>query len=1090
VSDSATPHSGFLFGAFVFPESTLCRARITSCISSLSHLSLSLFFLTVPLAHAATPKVPQAIVEPRPITIPVIDGTDVRFSSLTASNGISQISANRIVQDNQGFMWFGSFNGLIRYDGRNLKEFSHDPKNPKSLSGISIHALFKDRDGALWVGCDQFLDRFNATTETFTRHPIPFVTHISQDTAGMLWLATPNGLFRLDPATGGIRRYQHDPNDLFSLSNDYVKASGEDREGEFWVVDGEGLDEFDRKTEKVTFHIPFEEGSARISFYEDKFGVFWIFRLTGSGLAEFDRKTNRIVQYSFGQQGSTASPPVGVTGMLEDPNGTLWLATQGAGLLRFDRDRRTFIRYRNNPNAPFSLPNNNVDDLFLDHEGLMWAGLGRNGATHFATKPASFKTIPHLSGHTEDPLVGAIYEDRNGILWAGTTPELKRIDRKSDGYTSYRLGGPGANSGVIAISEDRSGDIWVGTYNLGIFRFDQRQPRFRRYRHDPADPQSLSDDNVNRFLVDRHGTLWAAATHGLNRFDTTTEHFQTYRPDPLGNPFLTEVVEDSEGALWLGTILRGLYRFDPVTGQFTAHHEHDVDRTGTLSDNQVNSIYFDHAGAMWVGTQNGLNKFNPKTGTFSVYTKREGLPGNSVGRVMEDTHGELWMGTNNGLARLNPQSGTFTSYSTSDGLPGADFTVFGAGCKGANGEMFFGGLSGATSFFPDKVRDDLHSPPVVLTDVRLFGNPVEIGSRSPLQESISYAKRLVFSYKQNVFSLSFAALSFSNPDAIRYRYKLDRVNRDWNLVGSDGTQLTYTALPTGTYTFHVQAATRAGRWSVPEVSLRIDILPPFWATWWFRTVCIILILLSLWYAHRLRLLQIARQFDMRLEERVSERTRLARDLHDTLLQSFQGLMLRLQAVNELLPEGRAKEQLERTLQRADQAIAEGRSAVYDLRSSATATNDFAEAVKTLGDELATEESPAFHLVVEGRPRDLRPIIRDELYRITREALRNAFTHARASHVETEITYGERILRVRIRDDGVGIPIGILEQGRRGHYGLPGMRERAQQIGGTLDLWSGLNAGTEIELGVAAPIAYSASTGYPLFRRPIRKQCDL
>ena len=1073
MSDSATLRSRCPLGTSAFPESTFCRALVTSCISSLALLSPSLFFFIVPLGHAAT-KVPQAIVEPKPITIPVIDGTDVRFSSLAASNGISPTSANLIVQDDQGFMWFGSFDGLLRYDGRNFREFAHDPKNPRSLSGISVHALFKDRDGALWVGCDQFLNRFNPTTETFTRHPIPFVTHISQDRAGMLWLATPNGLFRLDPATGGIRRYQHDRNNLFSLSSDHVKASGEDREGEFWVVDGEGLDEFDRKTEKVTFHIPFEEGSARISFYEDKFGVFWIFRLTGNGLAAFDRKTNRIVQYSFGQLGPTAAPPIGVTGMLEDPNGTLWLATQGAGVLKFDRDHRTFIRYRNNPNDSSSLPNNNVDDLFLDHEGLMWVGLGRNGATHFATKPASFKTIPYLSGHAEDPLVGAIYEDRNGILWAGTTPELKRIDRKTGGYTSYRLGGLGANSGVIAISEDRSGDIWIGTYNLGIFRFDQRQRRFRRYRHDPADPQSLSDNNVTRFLVDRYGTLWAAATAGLNRFDATTEHFRTYRPDPQGNPFFTEVVQDREGALWLGTILRGLYRFDPVTGQFTAHYEHDVDRTGTLSDNQVNSIYFDHAGTMWVGTQNGLNQLDPKTGTFAVYTRREGLPGNSVGHVMEDSHGDLWMGTGNGVARLNPKTGTFRSYSTSDGLPGPNFTVWGAGHKCANGEMFFGGLSGATSFFPDEVQDDLHTPPVVLTDVRLFGSPVEIGSHSPLQQSISYAKHLVFSYKQNVIALSFAALSYSNPDAIHYRYKLDGLDHDWNEVGSDRTPLTYTALPTGTYTFHVQAATRAGRWSEPEASLRLDILPPFWATWWFRTGCLISILMSLWYAHRLRLRQIARQFDMRLEERVSERTRMARELHDTLLQSFHGLMLHFQVVNKLLPEGKAKAQLEKTMERADRAIAEGRSAVYDLRSPATATNDLSEAVNAVGNELSSDNDGVFGLTVEGPPRELHPIIRDEIYRISREALSNAFKHANAGHIEAEISYGPQVLRLRIRDDGEGIPAEVLEQGRPGHFGLPGMRERARQIGAELTIWSRAGTGTEIELSLAGSKAYGTS----------------
>jgi signal transduction histidine kinase len=221
--------------------------------------------------------------------------------------------------------------------------------------------------------------------------------------------------------------------------------------------------------------------------------------------------------------------------------------------------------------------------------------------------------------------------------------------------------------------------------------------------------------------------------------------------------------------------------------------------------------------------------------------------------------------------------------------------------------------------------------------------------------------------------------------------------------------------------------------------------------------------------------------NVRFEERLAERNRIARELHDTLLQSFQGLMLRLQVVDDLLPPGKAKEQLEQSLERADQAIVEGRSAVYALRSPVTSTNDLAQVVKALGDELAAQGSTAFHLVVEGSARDLHPIIRDELFRIASEALRNAHKHAAARHIETEITYGERTFRLRIRDDGKGIPFEVLEAGRPGHYGLSGMRERAQQIGAKLEIWSGAKAGTEIELSIAGSIAYRSSTGRPLFR---------
>jgi signal transduction histidine kinase len=364
-------------------------------------------------------------------------------------------------------------------------------------------------------------------------------------------------------------------------------------------------------------------------------------------------------------------------------------------------------------------------------------------------------------------------------------------------------------------------------------------------------------------------------------------------------------------------------------------------------------------------------------------------------------------------------------------------------------------------------------PQPVLTDFRLFGSSVIPGGRSPLKVAINRASAIQLSDSENVFSIEFSALAYLNPETNRYRYKLDGIDKDWREVGSDERLATYTTLPAGNYTFRLEAATSRGPWS-PDVTLAIKILPPFWQTYWFLTCCVAALCGILALLYRLRIRKLATQFHIRLEERVRERTRIARELHDTLLQSFQGLMLRLQVVRELLPEGKAKDQLEQTLNRADQAIAEGRSAVYDLRSSTVTANDLAQAVRALGNELATQGSAAFRLLSEGSPRDMDPIIRDELYRITREALRNAFSHARAQSIEVEISYAERLFRIRIRDDGDGIAPEILEEGRTGHYGLAGMRERARQIGAKLSIWSGAGAGTEIELTILGSKAYGRS----------------
>jgi signal transduction histidine kinase len=320
--------------------------------------------------------------------------------------------------------------------------------------------------------------------------------------------------------------------------------------------------------------------------------------------------------------------------------------------------------------------------------------------------------------------------------------------------------------------------------------------------------------------------------------------------------------------------------------------------------------------------------------------------------------------------------------------------------------------------------------------------------------------------------LRFTALTLSSPETVRFRYRLEGFDDDWIDAGVRRVAY-YNNLKPGTYTFKVQGSPGAEQW-LESPPLLLEQLPFFYQTWWFRSLTWAAALSLALFLYRLRVHQIAREFNARLEERVSERTRLARDLHDTLLQSFHGLMLRFQVVSKMLPEGKAKEQLEKTLERADQAIAEGRNAVYDLRSSTTTTNDLAEALNAVANELSGEGTATFDLVLEGGPRDLHPIIRDELYRISREALLNAFKHARARQIEAEINYGERVFRLRIRDDGEGMPAEILQQGRPGHFGLPGMRERARQVGADLNIWSRAGTGTEIDLSLAGSIAYGTS----------------
>jgi signal transduction histidine kinase len=596
----------------------------------------------------------------------------------------------------------------------------------------------------------------------------------------------------------------------------------------------------------------------------------------------------------------------------------------------------------------------------------------------------------------------------------------------------------------------------------------------------------LSSDLVARLFIDRAGTLWATTFNGLNRFDPATSHFTVYKADKqsAGQIYL-DVKQDRQGALWLGTHYSGLQRFDPTTEQFTVY-KHNANDPTSLSNNRVNSVYFDHSGTMWAGTQDGLDKFDPKTGGFKTYYQEDGLSGNVVSCILEDERGKLWMSTNNGLSVFDPSKQTFKNYSVADGLPGADLTAWGACFKSSSGEMFFGGYSGGVAFHPEKVVDSPYVPPVVLTDFRLFNRPVTVGADSPLSKSIGYTSALSLSHDKNVFSLEFSALSYFNPATNRYRYKLEGLDRQWHEVGSNQRLVTYTTLPAAMYTFRVQCATSRGAWSEPGLELAVEILPPWWNTWWFRTVCVALILFLISSLYYYRLGQMARQYQLRLEERVSERTRIARDLHDTLLQSFQGVLMKFSAVTYLLPSRPAEAQktLETVVDQARQAITEGRDAVQGLRSSTVISNDLARAISTLGEELAADptgrNSANFSVQVEGKSRDLVPLIRDEVYQIAGEALRNAFRHAQAERIEVKIHYDNRWFRLQVWDNGKGIdPKVLAEGGRTGHYGMPGMQERAKLVGGKLSVWSELDSGTETELTIPASIAYAKS---PAVRR--------
>ena len=617
----------------------------------------------------------------RPVVLPVADASDIRFIRVSFGAFKKEPAYNRvhaITQDSKGFLWFATQDKLQRYDGYEIREYPNDPNGPSAV--YTEESMFIDRRGILWGGWERGLDRFDPATESFTRFTPegPFKARAistTEDREGVLWFSTNDGLIRMDPETGRTVRYGHNSSDPASLSGNHIRSSVELKDGTFWVASTSGVDLFDRRTAKVWQHIALPADlpgidpnpELQISFCEDHGGALWMSFSYGYGPARINREEGTLTFYSLDGTGKDNTLQAGARTVIELGDGTLWISTTGSGILKLNRERTRFVRYRNNPADPNSLSGDQVHGLFLDREGNMWAGTNGAGINRFSPRPLPFKVYQHTIG---DPnsldmnYTTSIFEDSRGLLWIGSLRALAQLDRKTGKMTfNRRAGGPGelSSTWVLSMAEDRSGHLWFGTVGAGVNRLNRETGRFKVFRHDPADPHSLSHNTVQSVFVDHKGTVWVGTENGLDEFDEATQRFRVYKAGQGRNEArVDQIAEDSKGALWIATQATGLVRFDPDNKQFTTYRH--TSRVGSLSNDLTNSVCIDHTGMIWVGTQNGLNRFDPSKQTLTAYYQRDGLAGNNVSKILEDDIGDLWVSTSKGLSRFDIQKGTFKNY--------------------------------------------------------------------------------------------------------------------------------------------------------------------------------------------------------------------------------------------------------------------------------------------------------------------------------------------------------------------------------------------------------------------------------------------
>ena len=620
------------------------------------------------------------------------------------------------------------------------------------------------------------------------------------------------------------------------------------------------------------------------------------------------------------------------------------------------------------------------------------------------------------------------------------------------------------SSGAESLVEDSTGRIWIATFS-GLAYLDSE-------RLVPL--KDVPGGYVHSLAEVPSGRLWIANQNlGLfHVFDgKVTEKFPWTELGHKDHAFVIEA-DPSRKGLWLGFWQGGLVYF--ANGQI----EKTYSATDGLGEGRVNHLRFGPRGALWVATEGGLSRI--KDGHIATLSSRNGLPCDIVHWSMEDDDHAIWLYVSCGLVRIakseldtwagNPTRVVQTTiFNASDGIRTHAFaSVYSPTvAKSGDGRIWFTVWDGVSIIDPRHLPFNKLPPPVHIEQVTADDQTYDATNGLRLPPHVRY------------LAIDYTALSLVAPEKVRFRYRLEGEDKDWREVVND-RQVQYTNLAPKHYRFRVLACNNSGVWNEQGASLDFVIPPAWYQTNWFRALCVAAFLAVLWGLYHLRVLQLQREFNAALEARVGERTRVARDLHDTVLQSFHGLLLRFQTVFQLLPERpiEAKERLGSAIDQAAEALTEGRDAVQGLRDSVVQGNDLARALSTLGEELvagSTSHRPAFRVAVEGESRDLHPIIRDEIFKIAAEALRNVFRHAQARQVEVEIRYNEEQFRLRVRDDGRGVdPKVLADDGREGHYGMHGMRERTEVIGGKLEIWSQLNAGTEVELTIPGNLAYARS----------------
>ena len=737
---------------------------------------------------------------------------NLKFSHLTVEDGLSQSSVTCILQDQKGFLWFGTQDGLNRYDGYRFKIFKNDPSDSSSLTDNFIFSIFEDPSQVLYIETrNGILHKYDPALECFqivnmddidlTGAKVNTVGAVLREPSGIQWtggLGSETGLKRTDTKTGETTVFRNDPLDPFSLSNNKVYSILRDRAGNLWIGTFNGLDRFDELTGKF-YH--YRNNPADPKSIADN----WVWPI------------------------------------YEDSRGNLWIGTVNGGLGLFDPGSNSFINYKNDPDDPTSINDNFIFSIYEDRGGLIWIGTNLGGISYFNPSTQVFEHYKHEPANPNslnDNIVLSMLVDRKGIYWIGTRNKgLNKLNYSTSTFTHYLNDPVNSNSllsnSIQSLLEDQSGIIWIGYFSNGLDAFDPESGTFTHYLHDPADPGTITDNRIYSLIEDRAGSIWIGTYGGgLNKLDKKTGKISYYQykendSTAISSNATWSLALDDSDRLWIGTFGGGVNVFDQLSQTFQ-HYKNIPDDTTSIIDDSIIRVFKDRQGNMWFGTTKGLSSYQPESDNFKNYDEKDGLANSFVYGIVEDDKGNLWISTNNGLSKFNPEKETFKNYYYRDGLQGNEFNQNAFAKDQKTGNLLFGGLNGFNVFHPDSLKDNTYPPPMSFTGFVRYNTEDEEG-KPIIEKGISERDSIFLTYQDNIITLEFAALSFYNNLENQYRYRLEGFNDNWIQLGNNHS-VTFTNLSPGEYALQVIGSNNDGIWNEAGTSLKILVFPPWWKT--------------------------------------------------------------------------------------------------------------------------------------------------------------------------------------------------------------------------------------------------------------------